>query len=211
MMLVSCSETKTSDAAKTEAPKTAPAVDSSAATFKVDTAASIVTWVGKKLAGKHNGTFKISEGSLDVKGGNIVSGGFTININSMKAIDASPEDNGKLAGHLLSPDFFDAAKYPTAKFVITSVAPYSAPADTSKKVLLQGATHNITGNLTMKDQTKSVTFPAVVTMANGMVSANTLFTFDRTNWGMSYGADKSLKDKMIMADVELGINLMTKK
>ncbi len=211
VFIASCNETKTADVAKTEDPKNAPTTDSTAASYKVDTAASIVTWVGKKVTGKHNGTFQLSEGSLEVKNANIVAGGFTININSMKSLDGSPEDNGKLTGHLLSPDFFDAAKYPTAKFVVTSVAAYTAPTDTTKKTMLQGATHNITGNLTLKEQTKSVTFPAIVTINGDMVSANTLFVFDRTNWGLSYGADKSLKDKMIYPEVELGINLLSKK
>lgn len=50
--------------------------------------------------------------------------------------------------HLNSPDFFDAAKYPTATFVSTKVARTGA------------ATATITGNLTLKGVTKPVTLKA---------------------------------------------------
>ncbi|MFD1107585.1 YceI family protein [Sphingobium olei] len=54
----------------------------------------------------------------------------------------------KLDEHLLKPDFFDAAKFPTATFVSTSVKP-------------EGATSaEITGNLTLHGVTKPVTLDA---------------------------------------------------
>lgn len=54
----------------------------------------------------------------------------------------------KLDEHLAKPDFFDAAKYPTATFVSTSVKPDGAT----------GA--EITGNLTLHGVTKPVTLDA---------------------------------------------------
>ena len=54
-------------------------------------------------------------------------------------------DNEKRDGHLKSPDFFDAEKYPTIKFKSTSF----------KKV--EGKKWKMTGNLTIKDVTKPVT------------------------------------------------------
>lgn len=49
--------------------------------------------------------------------------------------------------HLAKPDFFDVAKFPTAKFVSTAVK-------------VEGTTAEITGNLTIKGITKPVTLDA---------------------------------------------------
>jgi polyisoprenoid-binding protein YceI len=59
-------------------------------------------------------------------------------------------DNEKRDGHLTSPDFFDAAKYPTLTFNSTSV----------KKV--SGNKYKIAGNLTFHGVTKPVTLDAVL-------------------------------------------------
>ena len=53
--------------------------------------------------------------------------------------------SAKLTEELLAPQFFDAAKYPTATFVSTSVTP------------LGPLTANVTGNLTLHGVTKPVT------------------------------------------------------
>ena len=39
-----------------------------------------------------------------------------------------------------------------------------------------------------------------------MVRAN--FNIDRTNWGLSYGNDKSLGDKYIRPEVNIGLNIV---
>ncbi len=51
--------------------------------------------------------------------------------------------------HLLSPDFLDVAKFPTMTFKSTSVAPYD-----------NGSRAKITGDLTIKDVTRSVVLDA---------------------------------------------------
>jgi polyisoprenoid-binding protein YceI len=86
---------------------------------------STITWTGSKPTGKHTGTFKISDGTFYVKDGALTGGTFTINMNSLNNEDlaADAESKGKLEGHLKSPDFFDVAKYPTARFEITAVEP----------------------------------------------------------------------------------------
>ncbi len=93
---------------------------------------STITWTGSKPTGKHTGTFKIKEGSLNVKDGALTGGIFLIDINSLNNEDLAgdAESKGKLEGHLKSPDFFDVAKYPTAKFEITGV---EANTDSTKK------------------------------------------------------------------------------
>ncbi len=172
-------------------------------TLKVDAAASKVEWVGSKPTGQHHGTIGISGGNLMLADGNIVGGKFTTDMNSIVNLDlTNAEDNGKLVGHLKSPDFFDTAKYPTADFEITSATPISGNPD---------ATHNITGNLTMKHITKSITFPAKVVFEGNKVSASSPeFIIDRSQWNVQYGSRtffNNLKDKFINDEISLKINL----
>ena len=170
-----------------------------------------VTWTGAKPTGAHVGTFKVSEGSLIVKDNNLVGGGFTINVNSLNNTDLAgdAESKGKLEGHLKSPDFFDVAKYPTAKFEITSIEPYVA--DSSVKTLTAGATHIVKGNLTLKDSTKNISFPANVAITANGATANADFNIDRTLWGMNYKGPNNPQDWVINKEVNIKLALSATK
>lgn len=95
----------------------------------IDTAASTINWTGGKefVSDKHSGTVALSNGFLTVDGDKIIGGEFTVDMNSIKNTDVTdPAMNGKLVGHLKSPDFFDVANHKDAKFVITKVTAKSA-------------------------------------------------------------------------------------
>ena len=187
------------DKVETTEKKTAANADGTA--YAVDST-STITWTGSKPTGKHTGTFKISEGSFNVKDGALTGGSFLIDINSLSNEDlaSDPESKGKLEGHLKSPDFFDVAKYPTAKFEITAVEPNT---DSTQKDI----THIIKGNLTLKDSTKNVAIPARVTVDSKTLSANATFSIDRTLWGMNYKGPENPQDWIIAKSVELKLNL----
>lgn len=91
-------------------------------TLSVDTDASTLGWKGMKNAEYfHTGTVKFTEGSAEFIDGNLTSGTFTVDMNSIVVTDALPDDKKEmLKGHLASPDFFDAAK--NAKVKITTGA-----------------------------------------------------------------------------------------
>lgn len=178
-------------------------VKSGDVTLMVDLDASNIEWVGAKPTGQHNGTVNLSSGELMLTEGMIVGGKFIIDMNSIVDLDLTDaEDNAKLVGHLKSADFFEVETYPTAIFEITSV---EAVSDNSQ------ASHSITGNLTMKDVTKSITFPALVTIDdNGVTASSPAFLIDRTQWNVQYGSKTlfdGLKDKFINDDISLKINL----
>jgi polyisoprenoid-binding protein YceI len=178
-------------------------VKSGDVSLPVDLAASNVEWVGTKPTGQHNGTVNISAGELMLKEGEIVGGKFTIDLNSIVVLDLTDQEmNAKLLGHLKSADFFEVETYPTAVFEIASVAAVSGNPD---------ASHNITGNLTMKNITKSVTFPAMVNVSdNGVTATTPAFIIDRTEWNVQYGSKKlfkNLKDNFIHDEMSLKINL----
>ena len=173
---------------------------SSAKTYTVDN--GTIYWTGTKVGGQHSGTVMVSRGMLDVENGNISSGKFGINMNSIKTTDDMGEEMiGKLEGHLKSDDFFGAAAHPEGMFEIVSVTPATGT---------EGVTHNITGNLTMKGITKSITIPANVIITDEMIIATTpKFTINRTDWDVKYGSGilGTAADKIIHDEVSLNLEL----
>lgn len=188
---------------------------------------SMVTWIGSKPAGKHNGTINITDGEVSVSDNDIVAGNFTFDITSLTSLDLEEgsENYQKLTGHLMSADFFDAETHPTASFEVTGVKPFSAdelmadevqfetdnkPA-TLSEVMVDNPTHFISGNLTMRGTTKNITFPASVSLENGMLKAMANFNIDRTDWGLMYGDEASVadkaKDQFIYNTVNVGFEL----
>jgi polyisoprenoid-binding protein YceI len=183
---------------------TTPAVATTS--VAVNTEASIINWVGAKFTGdQHTGTINISDGKLMTEGSNLVGGNFTIDMNTIAVKDEMPEDKkANLVGHLSTGDFFEVDKYGQASFEITSVEAVEGNPE---------ATHKITGNLTMKDITKSITIPAMVSITESGISAKTpQFVIDRTQWGVVYNSTTAgaLKNKAIKDEIALQINLATK-
>jgi len=205
----------------------AVATNTEATSIQVNTANSIVTWIGSKPAGKHNGTIGITSGEVLVKGDVVVGGNFDIDINSLVVLDmpAESEWNAKLKGHLMSPDFFEAENFPTAKFEITGAETFNAgnlvadleepqtdytPASLAD-VMVENPTHIISGNLTMRGTTKNISFPASVSLENGVIKAIANFNIDRTEWGLKFKERASLaeklKDDFIYNTVNVGFEL----
>ena len=176
--------------------------------YTIDTTTT-VTWTGSKPTGQHTGIFKVNEGVLLVKDNALTGGSFTIDILSLSNQDLAkdPENKGKLEGHLKSPDFFDVAKYPTAKFEITSVEPYAADSTSA----IQDATHLIKGNLTLKDSTKNISFPAKVTIDANTAVASADFTIDRTLWGINYKGPENPQDWIIKKEVNIKLDVRATK
>lgn len=181
-----------------------------AATFAVAEGAQI-NWIGHKPFVEnygHNGTINITAGSLAVAGDAVVGGEFVIDMQTIHAIDMVGNENyDKLVGHLLSDDFFAAAQYPTAKFEITAIE-----AVANEEL---GTSHKVSGNLTMRDVTKNITFDANVTMTeNSVAIAAPGFKIDRKNWNVMFGSTGITglaKDKLIADDIELSFEINAAK
>ena len=162
----------------------------------VNKSASSIAWLAKKVTGEHNGTVGISAGALNVNGNKLIGGNFTIDLKTIKALDITdPGYNQKFIGHITSGDFFEVEKFPTASFVITKVAG-----------------NQVTGNLTVKGITKSITFPAEIAIKGGKVTAKANITIDRTDFNIRYGSKKffeSIGDKAIYDDFALTVSLVS--
>lgn len=173
-------------------------------TFKVNTAESTLGWHGSKLAYGHSGTISISEGSLAMEDGKLTAGNFTVDMKTMAETGQDDaESAAKLVGHLMSPDFFDAETYPTSKFEITGAEANEA----------NGNTHVIKGNLTIKDKTNNIEFPANITVDGDKMTADAKFTIDRNDWGISYGSGISgaVGDKVIGDNIDYTVSLKATK
>jgi polyisoprenoid-binding protein YceI len=180
----------------------------------VDTVFSEVTWVGTQPTGQHHGIFKLKGGSLVLDGEQVKGGTLEVSIASLRVSDiaANSPDYAKFVKHLMSQDFFEADKYPTAKFEVVSVEPFVAASGGSTNPdggNVPNPTHSVTGNLTLKEVTKTLTFPARVAVVDGKVEAMAKFNIDRTDWNMNYRAEGSIEDNFIHNKVNLGFALRT--
>jgi len=168
----------------------------------LDLAASVMTWKGTKPTGSHDGTVSFKSGGMVVENGVLKDGEFVIDMSTIKNLDMSgSEGAGKIEKHLKASDFFDVTLYPTSKFVITSV-------------LEVEGNLAVTGNLTIKDVTKSITIPASVSTEDGVTTFKSeLFNIDRADFNVKYGSKRwieGLKDKFIDDLVEMSFTVVTK-
>ena len=173
----------------------------------VSVADSKVNWLGKKVTGQHNGTIKVLKGEVLVDNGKVTGGSVEIDMKTIADEDLKDEEyNKKLMTHLSSADFFDVGKYPTSKLELTKV-------EELKDATKPNVNSTVTGNLTMKDVTKSITFPAEIKIENGVLTVKADFDVDRTDWNIKYGSGKffdGLGDKMINDKFNLNISIIAK-
>lgn len=169
-------------------------------TLKVDVKSTTMQWKAKKVTGSHDGFVSVSAGQITLDGAKVTSGTFDIDMTSMTVEDIKdPGSNKKLLGHLQSDDFFSISKYPSAKFVLTSVNQKS------------GNTYTVDGNLTIKGITKPISFPADITISGNTLKAAATITVDRTQFDIRYRSNnffENLGDKAIYDDFELNLNLV---
>ena len=135
-------------------------------------------WEGAKPMGKHHGTIKLSSGTIHVNSGNVEAGNFVIDMNSINDEDLEGDKKANLEAHLKGTvegkegDFFNVKEYPTAKFEMTGIE-----------------NNVVKGNLTIKDKTNAIEFPATVTMeGDKMMLKSETFEIDRTKWDVNFGS-----------------------
>jgi polyisoprenoid-binding protein YceI len=147
---------------------------------------SKLEFVGAKVTGKEEGYLKVFSGKIQSPDGKPENS----TVNAEMDIASLTMGKAKLMEHLKSPDFFDAARFPKGTFVSTSV----------KAGGEKGATHTITGNLTLHGVTKSITFPATIHIAADSAQTDAEFAINRKDFGIAYpGApDDLIKDEVLV-------------
>ena len=208
-LIASCKQKTSNQEASTQDAQEV-ADDTKGREYTVDTDQSTIYWTGSKPTGQHNGSLKLSQGSIHVFNGLIGSAKMSIDMASLTNSDVEdPDDRANLEDHLKSSDFFDVTQYPEAKF------------DMTKTVVLKGdesdgdLTHLVYGNLTMKNISKEIGFKAKLDIQDEMITIHApAFKIDRTNWDVRYKSKKffdNLKDKFIHDEISVSIKLAAKK
>ncbi|MGJ1390565.1 YceI family protein [Sphingobacterium spiritivorum] len=165
--------------------------------FTVDTAQSKVVWTGTKVTGQHTGTVVVKSGSIQIDNNALVGGTFTLDMNSISSTDLEGEYKDKLDGHLKAADFFDAAQFPEATFVISKVEAGATASDVK-----------VTGNLTIKGITKSISFDTkVLESTDSVIKTHADFNIERADWGVNYaGKEDDLISKQINFKIDIVAN-----
>lgn len=181
VLLSACERATGPQAATTEA----VAVEQAAGiALPIDTAASSIGFRGIKVTGGHDGGFHDYSGTVTATDTAVTGVDLKINTPSIWT------DNERLTGHLRSADFFEVDRFPEATFVSSQIV----RRDTA------GATHLVTGNLTMHGVTQGITFPATITRTADAATAKASFVIDRTRWNILY---KGQADDLISNDVTI--------
>ena len=153
--------------------------------YSITSENSKIEWIGSKVTGSHNGSFKKFSGVIDYAGQPEKSRvHITIDTSSVQA------DDPKLTEHLKTADFFDVAKFPQATFESTEIKPGGE----------KGATHTVTGNLKLHGVTKSISFPATINATPGLITVQTNFAINRKDFGINYAgaADNLIRDEVVL-------------
>lgn len=162
-----------------------PAAPGQATRYPITAQNSKIDFVGSKVTRSHNGSFQDFSGQIDYTG-NVETSRVNINIKT----NSITTDDPKLTEHLKTPDFFDVAKFPEATFVSTAIKPGGE----------KGASHTVTGNLTMHGVTKSVTFPATIAVTPDVATVDANFSINRKDFGINYAgaANNLIRDDVVL-------------
>lgn len=187
---------------------TAMKVPPGAVKYVVDPSTSKVEWSSEKklIDWKHNGTVSIKSGELykvvDSTKGDSVMGMVIVDMNSIVGLD--PNSNPKLIGHLMSPDFFDVATYPSASLQFTAV-PETPGGVTDKST----TSYKATGTLTIRGKSNPVEFTVTSEeTATGMVTGTTDLVIDRSKYDVKFGSQaffslEKLGNNLIVDEIPL--------
>jgi len=202
-LLVSCGnngkKTTTEDAKEVTETKTEKTIS-----YEKVSSKSTVNWRASHLGGTNPryGEIKIKSAEFLVNNNELSNAKVVMDINSLTvtSFPEGDENNMDLANHLKSADFFDVEKNPTATFEITNVEKTSGD-----------YSHSITGNLTIMNITKSITFNANVTVSDNETSINSEdFAVDRKDWNLNYHAEgtEGVPANYLIAD-DIGFTINT--
>jgi polyisoprenoid-binding protein YceI len=165
-----------------------------AAVYTIDPAHSSVSFSVRHLVTKVRGSFDKFAGTVEYEPGKARAWKTAVEIDPA-SIDTKvgPRDS-----HLKSPDFFDVAKCPKMSF-------------TSTKIVMNGDTGKMTGDLTMHCVTKPVTLDLAIgglmKDAGGKehLGASATGTLDRKDWNLTW--NKAVEAGKLMVGDEVSIEL----
>ncbi|MBK6859805.1 MAG: YceI family protein [Saprospiraceae bacterium] len=174
--------------------------------FQIDTAQSIIYWMGKSPSGAHNGRLNFKSGILF--GGNlqIQSADLLIDMNTIRNLDIEDaSDRNKLDEHLKNEDFFNVTQFPDAKLKVDKINEIKDSVNNAM----------ISGTLTIKGVSNPIVVNGKIDYSNdGVLITIPEFLIDRTNYNIMYSSKKilaTLKDGFIHDEIALSVKIVAKK
>ena len=188
LVLVACSNPAAdkSRAVTGEASSATPQPSAAAERYPISSQNSKIEFLASQVTGSHHGEFQDFSGVIEYGGQPEKSRvNVTINTASVKA------DADKLTEHLKTPDFFDVAKFPQATFTSNEIKPGGD----------KGASHTITGNFQLHGITKSISFPATISVTPDGINVESTFSINRKDFAINYAgpADNLIRDEVVMS------------
>jgi polyisoprenoid-binding protein YceI len=163
--------------------------------YQIDSVHSNIGFRVRHLMSKVTGRFGKVEGTVNLNTKDVTKSSVNVTID----VASISTNEAKRDTHLLSPDFFDAAKFPTITFKSTSV-----------KEVAKGKLE-VTGTFTMKGVTKTLVLPiatlgtAVDPWKNVIAGFEGSLKLNRMDYGVSYGPG------LVGDDVDIDLNIEAKK
>ena len=166
-------------------------------TWNVDKVHSNVKFnVSHMVVSEVEGSFRGFEGSLVASKADLSDASikFSVDVNSVNT------DNERRDGHWKSEDFFNAEKFPKMTFVSKSFKP------------LGGNKYKLTGDLTIRDVTKTVEFDVTyggqINTGRGIKAGfKARVTIDRLQYSLKYAPALEAGGLAVGKDVEIIVNL----
>ena len=202
-MMSSCADNgkkvETKEAEKVEVSK-----NESTVVYNKINSTSFLDWRASHLGGvqPRYGKIYVKTAEILVNNDQITNAFIEIDMTTFTVENFEDEDSkNKLTGHLQSDDFFQINAYPISKFELTNIE--ASEGDFNAIV---------TGNLTILDVTKSITFNANVAVSTDEVSIKSEdFVVNRTDWGLVYnteGTEGVPVDYLISNDIGFTIDVI---
>jgi len=175
-------------------PTPTPVATGTMRTFKLSDKTDI-RWTGYKKVGQHSGWFMLFDGVGKMSGTNIEQASIELTIETDSCETDDP--SGILTKVMKNDSFFHCEKFPTSTFKSVSITKADGPDK-----------FTVVGDLQIRDITKRISFPATITMQDGVVKLNADFKVNRKWWNIIWQA---AGDSFLYDDVRLELKAEAKE
>lgn len=142
---------------------------------------SAIDFEGYKVTGGKKGGFANFSGEVTVPGGDLTQAQIKVEVDLASVFSEA----GALTETLKGKDFFEVETFPTATFTSTAIEK-------------TGEEYLVKGHFDLHGVTKTIGFPAKISVDGNALKASAEFTIDRNLWGVSYAG---LTDDLIKPEV----------
>lgn len=150
---------------------TPPAVSGDVKKFTIDMEQSSIVWNAHVTGvGTREGGWSVFEGKVEVTGTDLSTAKADVTIDMKSAFADHPDITKKLVG---DEHFFLPSKFPNATFKTTGIKASASGFDVS-------------GDLTIRDKTKNITFPATIAIDGDNLTVKAQFEINRNDFDIKY-------------------------